>query len=232
MRALTTEQKNLLRSDSLAANLLATFYLDEGTYYFCDDVRDLWDGTHTYIGANAITESVEIRSGTDLSAESVTLTCDGNRMTQFGIEDPARVLRDILGYLHQQRRVDCAIGFRYDYSPDVNLVIPVGALKINNCRLVDAEVPVQGNDAITAQLLITLDALSARYSRATNRTRSHADQLEIDATDMFFSYLAAATETESTIYWGKNAPYGLAGQRSGGLGIINSGVSSGSIKLV
>lgn len=208
MRAFTPEQKALLRSDAIQANLLATFYLDEGTYYFCDDVFDLNDGTNTYIGANALADGVDVQSGTGLSAESVTLRCDGQRMEQAGIADPARVLRDMLQYLHQQRRVDLKLGLRYVTDRNVNIVLPTYAGKINNCRLVDPAVDEDASDAVPGYLDIELDALAARYSRATFRTRSHEDQLEIDSTDMFFSFVQNAANAESTMYWGKDSPYG------------------------
>src|ERR1044071_1466823 len=123
-RTLTSDQKALLRSPDLKCNALATFYLDEGTYRFCDDVWDLTDGVNTYIGAAAFAEPVEIRSAKDLAAEPITLNVDGMRMAQYGVQDPARVLHDILGYLYQQRRVDYAFGFRYSYSKDLNLIVP------------------------------------------------------------------------------------------------------------
>ena len=221
-RSLTTDQKNLLRSPDLACNALATFYLDEGTYRFCDHPLDLYNGVDTFIGASALSESVDIKSGSDLAAQEVTLLIDGNRMTQYGIEDPASVLRDILTYLHQQRRVDIALGFRYSYSMDVNLTIPVYAGKINSCRLIDQRIPGIDSDqaVIESRLEITLDALAMRYSKATLRTRSHQDQLEIDPTDNFFSFTLDATLNEAALYWGKERPRGIAAPYSGGVGGI------------
>lgn len=219
-RALTEQQRALLRSPDLQINALATFYLDEGTYRFCDDSFDLTDGTNTFVGANALTDSVEIRSAANLAAEPVTLIIDGNRMAQYGIQDPARVLRDILGYLYQQRRVDLAFGFRYSYSQEINLVIPTYGGKINYARIVDSDAgdglsvseAVSGS-SVAAKLEIVLDSLAARYSRATFRTRSHQDQLELDPTDNFYSFTIDASIQAQTLYWGKDAP-------------INQGVSS------
>ncbi|MEB3061035.1 hypothetical protein VJJ74_07760, partial [Parvimonas micra] len=143
-----------------------------------------------------------IRSGTDLSAESVTLRCDGMRMAQAGIQDPARVLRDIMGYLYQQRRVDLALGLRYADQPNINLLIPIYAGKINNIRLIDPSLDDDKNE-VPGYLDIELDGLAARYSRATYRTRSHADQQEIDPTDQFFSFTQNAANGEQTLFWGK-----------------------------
>lgn len=212
-RALTAPQKALLRSPDLQMNVLATFYLDEGTYRFCDEVSgyDLTDGVNTWIGANALSEATEVRSSQDLQAESVTLVLDGNRMEQYGIADPAAVLADIMGYLYQQRRVDYAFGFRYNYSQELNLIIPVYAGKINSVRLIDKETEYDvGGSRVSTQLEITLDALALRYRRASNRTRSHEDQLEIDPTDQFYSFTVNIAVNEKSIFWGKDAPFGNA----------------------
>lgn len=214
-RSFTTEQKALLRSPDLQMNMLITFYLDEGTYRFCDEASgfDLTNGVDTWIGANALAEASEIRSSSDLQAEGVTLTLDGNRMAQYGVDDPARVLRDILGYLYQQRRVDYALGFRYSYSNELNLIIPAYAGKINSARLVDKEIggpEEEGGSTTSSSLEITLDSLAMRYRRASNRTRSHEDQLEIDPTDMFYSYTVNIAVNERSVFWGRDAPYGIA----------------------
>lgn len=207
MRALTSPQKALLRSPCMA-RLLCTFYLDEGTYRFCDDGINVFDGTHTWIGASALATSVEVRSGKDLSAEPVTLICDGNRMAQFGIQDPARVLRDMMDYLAQQRRVDWSIGFSHIDSEEINLVVPIYAGKINNYRLVDEQIAPNSKEEVPSKLEITIDALASRYNRATFRTRSHDDQLEIAPGDNFYAFTADAAISDSTLYWGKDSPFG------------------------
>lgn len=215
-RALTVHQRALLRSPDLHINALATFYLDEGTYRFCDDVTgfDLYYAPKawTFIGANAFSEAAEIRSGRELSAEPVTLKIDGNRMAQAGVDDPARVLRDIMGYLHRQRRVDYALGFRYAYEKDINLIIPCYAGKINNIRLVDGGIPF-GEEAPRAHgvLEITLDSLAMRYNRASHRIRSHSDQQELDPTDQFYSHTTDILVNEASLYWGRKAPNGTSG---------------------
>lgn len=210
-RALTSPQKALLRSPDLQVNALATFYLDEGTFRFCNEQSglDLSDGVNTYIGANAFMDSVEIRATAALRAEQVTMLLDGNRMAQAGVADPARVLRDILGYLYQQRRVDYALAFRYTYSTEINLIIPAYAGKINSTRLIDREMDFPGDNAprTVTYLEIVLDSLAARYNRATNRLRAHNDQLELDPTDNFYSFTQDIAQNERTVYWGKNAPF-------------------------
>lgn len=221
-RSFTTDQKTLLRSPSIKVRLLITFYLDEGTYRFCDDVVDVSDGTNTYIGASALLGDLEYKSGSGLAAEPVTLKIDGNRMTQYGVADPARALSDIMGYLHTQRRVDWSLGFAYADQQVMNIVVPIAAMKINNVRLIDEAIQAadSNSDKVEAKLEIVLDSLASRYNRATFRTRAHEDQLEIDPTDNFFSYVTAAATGEKTLYWGKDsplaptpAPRGLFGMR-------------------
>jgi len=210
MRVFTTDQLNLLQSPDLAVAALATFYLDEGTYRFCDDVIDLSDGTNTYIGASALASTADIKSGDNLAAEPVVLTLDGNRMAQAGISDPAAVLSQMLQYLYTQRRVDIALGFRYNYNLEVNLIIPVYSGKINQVVLTDPQIDetqdTQGQVGQGTTLQITLDSLAIRYNRQTYRTRSHADQQQLAPGDMFFSFVADTVANERTLYWGKATP--------------------------
>jgi hypothetical protein len=218
-RTLTTPQRDLLRSADLQMNALLTFYLDEGTYRFCDESTgfDLTDGTNTWIGASVLGDAAEVRSSQDLQAEQTTLVLDGMRMTQYGVDDPAKVMRDILTYLYQQRRVDYHLGFRYSYSSTLNLIIPVFAGKINSARLVDKEIggPEEGGGTTYSQLEIVLDSLAMRYSRATHRTRSHEDQLDIDPTDRFYSFTVNIAVNEKSIFWGKAAPLGVSSNAGG-----------------
>jgi hypothetical protein len=207
MRLLTNEQKEMVRGD-MSVRLLVVFYLDYGTYAFCDDVMDCTDGKTTYIGASALTSSIEITSGDDLAAEPVTLICDGNRMEQFGITDPARVLRDIMNSIAQQRRVDFFLGCSPVGTEQISLRIPIYAGKINSYRMVDPAIAWDSKEESNGQLEIVIDALASRYSRSTNRTRSHEDQQEISPGDMFYSFTLDSVDSEQTLYWGKNAPYG------------------------
>jgi len=220
-RGLTAPELALLKSPDLKINSLLTFFLDEGTYRFCDENSgfDLKFGATTYLGANVLFAATDIRSGTGLSAEPVTLTIDGNRMAQAGVADPGRVLNDILGYLYQQRRVDMEFGLRYPEEQNLNLIIPVYAGKINTARLIDKEIafPEEDGPRTNTILEIVLDSLAARYGRATNRLRSHNDQLEIDPTDQFFSFTVDVALTEQNIYWGRSSPMG------GGTGLIGTG---------
>jgi hypothetical protein len=213
-------------------NVLATFFLDEGTYRFCDEQSgfDLFDGTNTWLGANAFAEAAEIRCTTEMSAEQVTLLLDGNRMTQAGIDDPARVLSDILGYMYQQRRVDYAFSFRYSYSSQINMIIPAYAGKINYARLLDKELayPTSGSDTTVSYLEIVLDSLAMRYGRATFRLRAHNDQLELDPSDNFYSHTIDVVMNERSLYWGKKAPFSGSGY-GGGSDYGSGGSSPGGI---
>lgn len=220
-RGFTSSERVLLKSPDLAVNLLVDFFLDSGTYHFCDELTgfDLTDLTTTWIGANTFADAVEIRTTAAMQAEQVTLTLDGNRLTQAGVSDPARVLSDILGYLYQQRRVNFSFGFRYNYSSYINMVVPVYAGKINTVRLIDKAMTfpdTQGNFRVVPTLEIVLDALAARYNRATYRQRSHNDQQEIDSTDMFYSFTLDVAMNERVVYWGKAAPFGAPGYPTSG----------------
>jgi hypothetical protein len=202
-----------------------------GAYRFCDEMSgfDLKDGTNTWVGANAFAEASEIRMTSEMQAEQVTLLLDGNRLSQAGVADPARVLSDILGYIYQQRRVDYAFAFRYSYSNQINMIVPAYAGKINSARLIDREMdfPGEGRTRTVTYLEIVLDSLAARYNRATFRLRAHNDQLEIDPTDMFYSFTVDVTMNERTLYWGKKSPFG-GGAVTGGSSYGSGGSSGGS----
>lgn len=88
----------------------------------------------------------------------------------------------------------------------MNLIVPMAALKINNARLIDEDMSFESPDQpVVARLEIVMDSLAARYSRAPFRTRSHEDQLEIDPTDLFYSFTVDSQNTEKTLYWGKKS---------------------------
>lgn len=207
MRFLTTEQKQMLRGAGLRANLLVTFYLDEGTWRFCDDVADMTDGSETYIGANALLSATDIRAGAPLSAEGVTLQVDGTRAYNAGITDPAFVFNAFLNTKFHQRRVDLEWAFSASDQQAIGLIIPAYAGKINNARLVDDGIELGEREPGFSRLEIVLDALAARYKRRSFRTRSHDDQLQLtNGEDMFFSYVAGITAVEETLYWGRATP--------------------------
>lgn len=213
MRFLTEDQKLMLRSDRLHANVLVTFFLDEGSFFFCDDVDDLTDGADTWIGASALVNSSEIKASSSLAAEGVTLLVDGTRMSDAGVTDPAAVLRSLFTSKFHQRRVDIDFGFRYADSETIQLIIPMYAGKINYARLVDSAGGFATEPSAESKLEIQLDSLAMRYKRVSYRTRSHEDHMQLtEGADQFFSYVAGSKAIENTLYWGKAAPKSGSGQ--------------------
>lgn len=215
---LTGPQRTLLRAPELKARLLSTWYMDDGTYRYCDDPYDMvyFDGVSdiTWIGASALASATDIRmSGTGFAAEPVTITIDGTRMSQIGFSDPAAFFQLILQLPLTNRRVDLAYGLSYPDSEKIGMIMPVYAGKINAPRLLDPRLNDLGSADSQPQtkLEITLDSLALRYQWATGRTRSHEDQLEIDSTDMFFSYVQNSLRKQATLYWGKATPAGAGG---------------------
>jgi len=218
--------------------MLATFYLDEGTYSFCDDVQDLVDPTTspatTYIGASALAQCANIVSSKPFSAESCTITCDGTRMLQSGFTDPAILFRTILTYELHQRRVVLGMGISYPGATNIGLVVQLYSGKINNAQVVDQQVDIGsisdngGNSG--AQLIITLDSLAARYQDTTSRVRNWEDQLEIDPTDNFFKFVNQTVASERVLYWGVKNPPGTAStyQTSG----VATNLQSGTGKII
>lgn len=213
-RVFTSAQLTLLQSGNFKARLLTTWFLDQGTFLLCDDVEDLTDGTNTWIGASMLAACSDIRSssgaGAGFAAESVTVTLDGVRMGEVGFSDPDSIFQQILTYNLHNKRCNFTLGISALNSPLITLEIPLYAGKINNAKLVDTKssTPIETGTLVApvpSNLVITIDSLAMRYQRITARLRSHADQLEIDASDMFFQYTMSSI-ANSTLYWGKINP--------------------------
>lgn len=217
-RLLTTEQRALLRSSDLKANLMITMWLDAGPVRFCDDIEDITYLGDTWVGASVLINSTEIRAGNALSAEGVTLVLDGNRLYQAGISDPAAILGSLFQVHYTQRRVDLGYGFSANGETEVQLYINAYAGKINSARLLHEASDVDASDPSAARLEVVLDALAARYNRRNYRTRSHADQQQIKPGDMFFSFVNSTVQNEAKIYWGKKAPTAVAATANPGTG--------------
>ncbi|MGL5078680.1 MAG: hypothetical protein ACRDBG_23015, partial [Waterburya sp.] len=167
--------------------------------------------TRTYIGASALFNSVSIRSGGAFAAEPVTLLLDGNKLNQGGLPSSLEFFNSILASNTTQKRINLKLAIR-DYNTEaVNVVWNLYAGKINYIRQVDEGASVTGDTPANSYLECVLDSLAMRYDRATMRTRSHEDQLEIDSTDMFFSFVQSANATERSVYWGRAAADGSTG---------------------
>lgn len=226
-RTFTTEQQALLRSSHIQARLLTTWYMDDGEYRFCDDVYDLTYNGYTWIGANAIAECTDIKANSQgFAAESVTISIDGTRLYEAGVSDPAEFFQLIFGLALTNRRVDIELGLMGSDDVNPTLVIPLYAGKINYPRLVDPQMALGGTDSPHPRLEIVLDSLAARYQWVTGRTRSHEDQLEIDPTDQFYSFVFDNLRAEQTIYWGKKAPEGISA------GLVNNLNANASIYAI
>lgn len=214
--------------------LLATFFLDSGTFRFCDDVVTMSDGTNNYIGASALAGATDIKSSAPYAAESVTITVDGTRISQT-VSDPAALFQTILQDLLSNRRVDLAWGLSWPDAVNFSIVIPLFAGKINNAKVTDSAVQLtdvfsggQGSPkASNSQLIITLDSLAMRYQYGTNRVRSHQDQQELHTGDNFFKFVGNTIANSHNLYWGRAAPNGsLSGVGGTGGSVIGGNGST------
>lgn len=215
-RAFTPHQRQVLRSGAFKLRILLTFWLDDGPTRFCDDVEDLYYENEKYLGASGFLSCTDIKSGSGLVSEPVSIILDGTRLNATGVVDPAELFRDILKLKLHQRRVDIYMGISPVTDPNIMFKKPVYAGKINNARVVDSKLNLESvtssrGDASPGNLEIVLDSLAARYNRVTGRTRSHADQQSIDPTDMFYSFVQGLVQTQQNIYWGKADASGAVG---------------------
>lgn len=229
-RTFTEAQKELLRSSALQARLMTTWWLDDATYRFSDDVYDFTYGGNTWIGANALASATDIKANqSGWAAESVTLTVDGTRLYQAGFTDPAGLFRTIIDLPLTNRRVDIELGLMAIGEVNPTLVIPLYAGKINYPRIVDPPKNFERpGEATHSKMEFVLDSLAMRYQWVVGRTRSHEDQLEIDPTDQFFSFVHDNIRNEQTLYWGKKDPDGIgAGRHLNGTGLWSLDLATG-----
>lgn len=217
--SLTTDQRNLLRASNIRVRLLSTWYMDDGTYRFCEDINDITIGAETWLGASALASVSDIKSGNSgMAAEPVKIVVDGVRMSQAGFTDPAEFFRTILAVPLSNRLVDLDLAVGYHDSESYILKLPLFAGKINNAKITEPAVNLTDGKPAEPSLEILLDSLAMRYSWVTGRTRSHQDQLDIDPTDMFFSYTHDNIRNEQLLYWGKKGPLTNSATGVGGVG--------------
>jgi hypothetical protein len=134
---------------------------------------------------------------------------DGTRMLQTGFTDPASFFRDLIAEPWTNRRIKFEYGYSYPDEALIQLKLPLHGGKVNYIKLIDPATPMgrkSGEPSPQSKLEIVIDSLAIRYQWATGRTRSHEDQLEIDPTDMFFSYVDDNIPLERNLYWGKEDP--------------------------
>lgn len=194
--------------------MLMTFFMDDDTYYYCDDVQDVTDGVTTWLAASALADCSDIKSGSGLSSEPLTITIDGTRVFQAsaGFIDPNELFRNILTLkLHNRRfQLDYGISALENDSGEVTLVLPGYSGLINNAKItmpsMDFGELVETDQRPEPVLEITIDSITARYSWLTGRTRSDADQQEISTGDTFFKFVNATVQNERKLYWGKKQP--------------------------
>lgn len=212
MRFFTLDQLALIRSSGFRANMLITLRLDEGWVRLCDSVDDitLGDGPSaiTWIGASVLLDSTEIKASSPLTAESVTITLDGNRLYEAGVTDPGFIMNSFLNTKYTQRRVDFAYAIFPMDSTEASILFRAYSGKINYAKLVHSQMDEDSADGGYAKLEIYLDALASRYRRATYRTRSAEDQNEIYGGDKFYNLVTAAAQQEQSLWWGRKAPTG------------------------
>lgn len=224
----TTAQRALLRAPNLKARLLTTWYLDEGTYRFCDNPDDITVDGNTWIGASALASVSDIKSGSNGASEPVKVVLDGTRLYQAGFEDPAELFRNILDLQLSNRAVDFDMVLGYHDSEEWGLKLPLFAGKINHPKIIEPSIGIDAKEPSQPRLEITIDSITIKYGWVSSRVRSHQDQLEIDPTDMFFSFTHNNLRNEQKLYWGKKAPLGGVSPVTGGGGTGGGGGGGGA----
>lgn len=199
-----------LNASGLKATILCELYIPSGNVYLCDDVDDLTATvnsiTNVYIGASVLFGAMTISSSSPLAAEPVTIILDGAKLHQAGLPSALDFYNQLLEEDYQQKRVNFYLAIQNADTLEIVSIWNLYAGKINSIRQVDEAVSILGDKPVQSNLEVILDSLAARYNRTIGRVRTHEDQLEIDPTDKFYSYVSAASKNERNIYWGKAAP--------------------------
>jgi hypothetical protein len=215
-RTFTTDQLDLLYSGAFKVRTCVQFNLDSGAAYFCDDMDDLFDGTNTWVGANAIMSLPDIKSSVGWAAESCQFVVDGNRYGEATGQDPGYLFASVMNQTYHQRRVSFFYGVAPIDSFQLSFLIPIYQGLINNIKVVDQQFDfLNGGDisgsgtTVASQMVVTVDTLALRYSWSTYRTRSHTDQLDLNANDSFFIFTNTIVANELNLFWGRSPPTGV-----------------------
>ncbi|MDX2277711.1 MAG: hypothetical protein NW206_19850 [Hyphomonadaceae bacterium] len=213
--ALTTAQRNALRSGPLALYLCCDLELDSGTERFWDGPEDATIDGDTFLAIGAFASASSVSMGLDLGGGGVELMLDATKLLDAAANptDPAYFLSTIIsngGY--RQRPMHLYYSF-WNASTGLH-ILQVRAFT----GLIDQMTILQrpGADGRGQAILkVACESLTLRYGTRVGRVRSHADQQEIWPGDDFFKFCAGSVAQERNLDWGKE------GSNNGGGGGLN-----------
>lgn len=228
--ALTTPQRTQLRGRNIGLRMLVQFTLGSNIYRFTDDEDTIvWNGFN-WLGAGQIA-SMSARSLTAGSgADGVMIEINGAGLATVDDPSSATLLATIYAEAKQWDKVDIFVLY-FDAATGV----PSFAVPYLIGRLAGA--PLVREPGAAARLQLEIEADDIILDRASNRTRSDADQKRMWPTGGGgFHLVGSAAAQAGSVWWGQDAPSsggtnGSGGGVSSGGGGVNSGGKYGGLNL-
>lgn len=188
MRIIDTQALADLESGRFAMRYLLWFDVPEGAHGFWDDVYDIDIAGKVYAGKAGRFTVSELPSKGGLSIQGVRIT--------FSSVDSA-ALAMIRNETWVRRSVVCSVAH---LSKETGGVIAVSQRFSGLIDKAEWEEQPGGH----GNLIISAETISRELNRSGTRTRSEADQRQLDPDDGFFKHVAQSVETD--IYWGRKGP--------------------------
>lgn len=198
--ALTTPQRNLLRSRNIGLRMLVQFTLGANIYRFTDDEDTIFWNGFNWLGAGQIA-TISARALTaGSSADGVTITVNGAGLATPDDPSSATLLATIYAEAKQWDRVDM-----YLLYFDAATGVPVFQAPFLIGRLAGA--PLLRQPGAAAQLQLEIEADDIILDRAPGRTRSDSDQRRMWPVGGGGFHLAGAASAQAgSVWWGQDAP--------------------------
>ncbi len=220
--ALTTQQRSMLRSRVIGLRMLVRFTFGSTVYRFTDDENTItWNG-FDWQGAGQIA-SISSRSLTaGSSVEGVTIEVNGAGLATPDDPSAATLLATIFAEAKQWDKVDMFVLY-FDAATGV----PVFQVPFLIGRLAGAPLVREPGNAARLQLEIEADDII--LDRASNRTRSDADQRRMwSSGGGGFHLTGSAAAQGGSVWWGQDAPGSAVSVASAAGGSVSGGGGGGS----
>lgn len=198
--ALTTGQRNQLRARNVGLRVLVQFTLGSNIYRFTDDPDTIsWNGFN-WLGAGQIA-TISARSlAAGSGADGITIEVNGAGLATADDPSSATLLATIYAEAKQWDPVDVYLLY-FDAAtgvPSFSVPFLIGRL---------AGAPLVREPGAAARLQLEIEPDDIILDRASNRTRSDADQKRMWPTGGGgFHLTGTAAAQAGSVWWGQDAP--------------------------
>lgn len=206
MRVVSSQVLDLLETGTFVRRDMILFDMPSGMYGFWNNNYDYTYSGNLYRAIPGVFQVADVPSTSQLVVNRIDINF--NRLDpsvgQY-IENEAYHRRPVVGYVAL-------------INPSTGVIVDV----VNWFTAVIDQVEVEEAVGSTSTLIVRLDVGNWELAKSGSRTRSNADQLEIDSTDKGFEYVSAAVT--QPIWWGRAGPT----RPSNAVGPGSTGTTSGS----